>query len=562
VRGHEWIGGIVSLPLSVTGEGRRYRPQSILWLEVNGPIRGHRTTRPGEALACAGESLQEAIERPLAGAPGAPARVRVASPELAEALRRSHPTLDVVLAPTPELDDLMAELRARAAEDAPPPSYLSSGAAPAQLASFFAAAAALFRARPWAEMVEEESVLSVHVPALGVHGQVLSLIGDQGDGAGLVLFRDFSGYAMFVDAVEAIEDGEDAEWPPHLRLDFEPADATDPALCAEVATHGWELASREAYPWPVRADDDGVIWTASPDDVAVLEATARALTIAIAEAPAIIAAAHGDEPWTRVLRVATHAGELEVTLRAPPGDEDDEDSDGTDEDAYRAAAEDDAGDQAQHDGDLLGELARLVDEADAGPIDHERRVPLEDRLDEQFRATTEGAATSDLQGHRLFMDQLTDACGVTIANATAGDVHEALFDAIPRKVSVDASAAAAIVDDLRAFYRFLDRAHGLPQAAACLRVLDGGAVRRLETNLGDRRRFGPAKALVMAGREAGYDMDTREGVEASMREVSTRPVPASVWSPPAVAAPPPRGPTPADRKKQRKAARAARKRNR
>lgn len=209
-----------------------------------------------------------------------------------------------------ELDDFVADLRARTAtEERGPPSYLTGGVPPAQLASFFAATAALFRARPWGAMSDEEGVLSVSVPARGIEGQVLSVSGETGDSTGLALFRDFHDYACFVDAAEAAADGEEPDWPLHLRLDFEPGAAIDPALCSEVASHGWELASREAYPWPVCAEADGVIRSAAPDEVAVLEPVARALTIVLEDAPAIVAAAHGGEPWARAVTVSTHAGE-------------------------------------------------------------------------------------------------------------------------------------------------------------------------------------------------------------------------------------------------------------
>jgi hypothetical protein len=242
-RDREWIGGIVSLPVFVTGEGRPYRPQTIVWLEVDGPVRAALAVRPGEALDRATASVQAAIERPMAGIPRAPARIRVASPELAEVMRRSHPAVDVVCAPTPELDAFVAELRARiAADDRGPPSY----------------------------------------------------------------------------------------------------HAIDPALCAEVAAHSWELASREAYPWPVQTDDDGVTRPAAPDEVAMLEAIARALPLVLDDAPAIVAAAHGEERWARSVTVSTHGRELEVIVRVPPADDErDDDGDRGEGDAGREEAIDD-----------------------------------------------------------------------------------------------------------------------------------------------------------------------------------------------------------------------------
>jgi len=57
------------------------------------------------------------------------------------------------------------------------------------------------------------------------------------------------------------------------------------------------------------------------------------------------------------------------------------------------------------------------------------------------------------------------------------------FVIIPRKVSIDASAASWIIEDNRAFYAFLKRELGLPRADACLRVLGGDAVKKLAAAL-------------------------------------------------------------------------------
>lgn len=44
-------------------------------------------------------------------------------------------------------------------------------------------------------------------------------------------------------------------------------------------------------------------------------------------------------------------------------------------------------------------------------------------------------------------------------------------------------------------------------------------------------KFGMAKSLFMGGREAGFDISSKEGVEAWMRVLQSRPVPASVRVP-------------------------------
>jgi hypothetical protein len=143
------------------------------------------------------------------------------------------------------------------------------------------------------------------------------------------------------------------------------------------------------------------------------------------------------------------------------------------------------------------------------------------------------------------------------------ELREIVFDIIPRKVSIEAATAAWIIEENRAFYAFLKREFGLKQADACLRVLGGDAVKKLQAALSDRRKFGMAKSLVMAGRDAGFDTSSKEGIGAWMRKVQSQSLPASMELPSlgAVVRPAERAAARA-RKNQRKAARKARRNNR
>jgi hypothetical protein len=84
----------------------------------------------------------------------------------------------------------------------------------------------------------------------------------------------------------------------------------------------------------------------------------------------------------------------------------------------------------------------------------------------------------------------------------------------------------------------------------------------LEEALSDSRNFGMAKSLLMAGRDAGHDMSTKEGIEAWMRTMEGRPLPASLQPLPAHPARATTAAAARAKKNQRKAARKARKRNR
>jgi hypothetical protein len=213
--------------------------------------------------------------------------------------------------------------------------------------------------------------------------------------------------------------------------------------------------------------------------------------------------------------------------------------------------------------ELLAKLAELAKEDE---IDPRARGPLEATLLHRFSASPEATGLTNFQACHFVMDFAADYFSETIATLGAKDLEEIVFEILPRKMTIDASEAGWIIDTNRAFYAYLKRELGLPQADACLRVLGPGAVKELEAALSDTGNFGLAKSLMMGGREAGFDMGSKEGIEAWMREVQSKPLPASFRLPSAFAAP--RAASRASKavspkkKQQRKAARQARKRNR
>ncbi len=207
-------------------------------------------------------------------------------------------------------------------------------------------------------------------------------------------------------------------------------------------------------------------------------------------------------------------------------------------------------------------LPKLLKE-NGDEIDAEARRRLEDELVRRFVASPEAKALTDVQSCHFVMDFAADYFTATIATLGPRELREIVFDIIPRKVSIDASAASGIIEENRAFYAFLKREFALEQADACLRVLGGDAAKKLEAALSDTSKFGIAKSLFMGGREAGFDMNSKEGIEAWMRLMQSQPLPASVRLPSLGAPAPPQDKTAARAKKNaRKAARKARKKNR
>jgi hypothetical protein len=536
----EWVGGTLTLPAYVTGEGEPYRPEALFWMTADGAVLGSTAVRPGELLPLASASLQSAIEQPIVGRPHAPTQVRVASAELADTLRAGYPEIEVVCAPTPELDELFALLRDTLGDEgATGQSYLSSGIEPEAMASLFKAAAALFRARPWKVVPDDQSLFSVTIEPLGVRDAALSVIGQMGESFGFILFSGLDDFEAFLDAAEVIALGDEPELPPHFAFSYERRADLAPELRKEIVDHHWEVAAPNAYPWLVAIDGDLVGRPPTVRELAMAEAVALALTRMLDEKKSLRAAWDGGEPVSRTFPIATHQGMIEVTLRAP---------------FVRTPARYEASD------DVLAGLAGLARADDE--IDPNARTALEDELMRRFAASPEAAGLEDIHACRFVMDLAADYLGATIATLDSADLHEVLFELVPRKVSIDASEAGWIVAECRAFYGYLKRAYGLRQADACLRVLGGNAVEKLEAALADRSNFGMAKSLFMAGRDAGFDMQSPEGIEAWMRSIEGKPLPRSIPIP-SPGAPKTAGKKAAKAKKgKRKAARQARKKNR
>ena len=234
------------------------------------------------------------------------------------ALRTRGAAPEIVCAPTPELDDVVASMRQHLDGDAKTEqSYLGSDVGPDAVGAFFRAAAALYRAKPWKAVPDDTSILSLTIEKLGIRDAVVSVIGQMGESHGVIVFRSLDDFDAFLDAADAVERGQTPAMPPHFSLNFERGADMTVALRKEIALHRWEVAGPEAYPWLVAVDEDVVARPPTSNEVTLGEALALALARVVGEGAALAAAFAGGEPMIRMLSARTHAGEIEVALRAP-----------------------------------------------------------------------------------------------------------------------------------------------------------------------------------------------------------------------------------------------------
>ena len=278
----EWVGGCITPPFFVTDRPEPYRMALALWLEMpDGLIVGQAAEPEDQRPGLLGRALGEALEEPLVGPARRPARLRVSTNALArEAEEAVGDSIPIVVAPTPEIDELLqAMLESMPAGDEEP-GYLEDGRVPEPMvARLFAAARALYALKPW-ETAGDDQVLRIDIPALGIDGACLSVIGALGESFGVIIFSSLDDYEAFGRSAEAFlsAPGSLDLGAETLAVTFDRGADLPMAKRREVMAHGWPVAGADAYPVVERRERDGAIRPLVERDVAVATACVTALT--------------------------------------------------------------------------------------------------------------------------------------------------------------------------------------------------------------------------------------------------------------------------------------------
>ena len=117
------------------------------------------------------------------------------------------------------------------------------------------------------------------IPALGVDGACLSVIGQLGESRGVLVFASLDDFEAFVAAAEsgALEQGPLALGAGWLALTFEPATELPASMSREAMEHGWPVERADAYPLVERRDPDGMPRPLVERDVEIAAACALSL---------------------------------------------------------------------------------------------------------------------------------------------------------------------------------------------------------------------------------------------------------------------------------------------
>jgi len=278
----EWIGGLLSPPFFITDREEPYRPEMVVWMELpSGLVVGNEVIAPEQAGGAVARALAAALKRPLAGPPRWPDTIRVADASLAAEVRATiGGGTPVVVAPTPELDAFLETMRESMPGQHEDPSYLEGGRIPpTTVKSLFAAAGILCGVAPW-KVATDDRVLRLDVPALGVDGACVSIIGQLGESRGFLVFPSIAGYEAFRrGAEERLPRKKPADFGTDwLALCFEREEDLPASMLREVAAHIWHVNAADAYPRVERRDSDGASRPLVERDLKIATACAASLS--------------------------------------------------------------------------------------------------------------------------------------------------------------------------------------------------------------------------------------------------------------------------------------------
>lgn len=516
----EWVGGLIDAPGYITDEsGDSSRPQIHVWINENALVVGMTLITPSDPDLNIVEALRKAIDTPLAGTPGAPSHIRVNDKRQASKLQAAFPSIHCVCGATPELFELQTTMHNDMASSGESHSLYESGASTEAIGEFFEAAAQLYRTKPWDILSSDQHLISVTIDSFALKEAPLSFIGQASQSFGFLLFEQLAHYDQFTALGDAMLTGEMVDLPPHTSLSYDPARDVPSAIRKKISSRGWTVANTKAYPFLMALDEGRGLRPLTPRDITLHTALSKALAGALSSKQVKLAITSGI-PVKLEETIQTEAGPVKVSLETPFPFES----------------------VMQANGAVDSLFARLlVMDLTQEELDWDLHDQLSTELERHYQASPEARALDlDVSISSLIMSFAINYQDCTIATLTPGELEEILYELIPRKVMLPASSAADMITDARAFFSFLKRAYQSYKAEQCLRILTDDAITRLALAMEDPTLYGIGKSMFSTGEGLGFnppELPTPSPTKAKPKDKKTR-------------------------KKQRGAAKKARKKNR
>jgi hypothetical protein len=244
-----WQADFRQMPSWIRVAGKPLRPWVVLVTSrSNDLVLAHEMPEETPPAALLWDVLVQAMQHPAAGQPHRPTELQVRAGERWEALRQHLDEIGVGLAVVKELDQMEAVFRGMCERvcGIPQPGLLDvPGVTPAQVASFYEAAAFFFQNAPW-KKVGYEAAIQVGCDKLQSGPWYAVLMGQSGLTTGLALYKDLQALRRLWAGARA--DDDNARQSVVTTVTFGEEWDIPVADLEAAKEHGWPVARGDAYP--------------------------------------------------------------------------------------------------------------------------------------------------------------------------------------------------------------------------------------------------------------------------------------------------------------------------
>ena len=328
-----WAVGTAEMPTFIDdGIRAPFRPVLAAVVSGDGLVLGHGVAGPEAPETAVLEALQQALDSPVQGGAGGvePSAITVQRRTLQPVVERLFPGIPVRVGRSTALEAVFELLPGMLNGTEPQgiqglESYLSADVTPELVASFFAASKELYEHQPWALFPDDRCWFTISSQALGMRRWCGTVIGQDGESYGVLLFESERAQQRFFEAAGLTDDISclPAELLPHQRaISFEPRQGLAPPLIAEIEQHRWPVADGDGFPVPIHVDPDFLYVPTTKVELARLEAVARALCRLIDTTPELprFWSRTADTPLRKQLRLPIqNEAPISVTITLLPG---------------------------------------------------------------------------------------------------------------------------------------------------------------------------------------------------------------------------------------------------
>jgi tetratricopeptide (TPR) repeat protein len=308
-----WQADFRQMPNWIRIGGKPVRPWVILGTSVsNDLVLAHEMPEETPTAALLWDTLVQAMQYPAAGEPHRPTELQVRADERWETLRPHLDEIGVGLAVAEELDQMEAVFQGMCEQvcGKPKPGLLDMpGVTPAQVGSFYEAAAVFFQQAPW-KKVGYEAAIKVECDKFQSGPWYAVLMGQSGLTMGLALYEDLKALRSLW---EGGADEDNARRTVGTSVTFGEEWAIPVADLEAAKKHGWQVARPDAHP-EVFHKERGL--SMRPPLAWELELMAGCLRAV----PEFLARHNQDDPAREEFTVPVASGELKLVLSWVVGD--------------------------------------------------------------------------------------------------------------------------------------------------------------------------------------------------------------------------------------------------